>query len=307
MKKILLTAFLGMSALIVSAQQWNGSTTVSDTIYRHGMVRMMPETTGVPFSEWDTASFKVYRYNNSDWRWEWVSIEWDGIHMSRHVPAPSNSTTIGHGTFSFHTGNPYYDGKHLTYNNQGVLDSNGKIITTDSVVAQNLKATNSVNAYSVSATTSISGSSGSFSDKVTAPTIAVNNTSVPTNFKFGVTGKSYFSDFVGIGTTNLTATSGYKLTVDGGILCEEVKVISNVPSADYVFENGYNLRTLNEVEAFVNENKHLPDVPSAKEFKENGYKMGDMDNLLLQKIEELTLYIIEQQKQIDELKNKLNE
>ena len=80
-----------------------------------------------------------------------------------------------------------------------------------------------------------------------------------------------------------------------------------MPSADYVFEKDYNLRTLNEVEAFVNENKHLPDVPSAKEFKENGYKMGDMDNLLLQKIEELTLYIIEQQKQIDDLKNKLNE
>ncbi|MBR4349537.1 MAG: hypothetical protein IKP99_02310 [Bacteroidales bacterium] len=306
MKKILLTAFLGMSALIVSAQQWNGSTTVLDTIYRHGMVRMMPETTGVPFSEWDTASFKVYRYNNSDWRWEWVSVEWDGIHMGRNVPAPSNSTRIGHGDFYF--SNFYTSGtKYLRYASTGILESNGKIITTDSVVAQNLKATNSVNAYSVSATTSISGSSGSFSNKVTAPTIAVNNTSVPTNFKFGVTGKSYFSDFVGIGTTNLTATSGYKLAVDGGILCEEVKVIANVPSADYVFEKDYNLRTLNEVEAFVNENKHLPDVPSAKEFKENGYKMGDMDNLLLQKIEELTLYIIEQQKQIDDLKNKLNE
>lgn len=52
MKKILLTAFLGMSALLVNAQQWAGSTTTADTIYRHGMVRMMPDSAGVPFSEW---------------------------------------------------------------------------------------------------------------------------------------------------------------------------------------------------------------------------------------------------------------
>ena len=194
MKRILLTAFLGMSALIVSAQQWNGSTTVLDTIYRHGMVRMMPETTGVPFSEWDTASFKVYRYNNSDWRWEWVSVEWDGIHMGRNVPAPSNSTRIGHGDFYF--SNFYTSGtKYLKYAGTGILESNGKIITTDSVVAQNIKATNAVKASFADIPT-ISGSTGTFSTKVTAPTIAVNNTSVPTNFKFGVTGKSYFSDFV---------------------------------------------------------------------------------------------------------------
>ncbi len=103
--------------------------------------------------------------------------------------------------------------------------------------------------------------------------------------------------------TNLN--TGYKLAVDGGILCEEVKVIANVPSSDYVFEKDYNLRPLAEVEAYVAENKHLPEVPSAKEFKEKGYKVGDMDDLLLRKIEELTLYIIEQQKQIDELQQQL--
>ncbi|MBR7036145.1 MAG: hypothetical protein IKI25_10350 [Bacteroidales bacterium] len=309
MKKLFFVAILGMSALVAHAQQWAGSSTTSYTIYRYGVTKMMPTTTGVPFSEWSPSSFKVYRYNNSDWKWENVSIEWDGIHMTRHLNSPSDYTTIGHGTFTFYTNGdvfPYSNWVKLEFNDQGILSSNGKIITTDSVVAQNLRATNAVKASSADIST-ISGSTGTFSTNVTAPNIAVNNSSVPTNFKFAVTGKSYFSDFVGIGTTNLTATSGYKLAVDGGILCEEVKVISNVPSADYVFENGYNLRSLNEVEAFVSENKHLPDVPSAKEFKANGYKMGDMDNLLLQKIEELTLYIIEQQKQIDELKSKLNE
>ena len=52
MRKFLLTAFLGMSALIVNVQQWSGSTTATDTIYRDGMVRMMPNSAGVPFSEW---------------------------------------------------------------------------------------------------------------------------------------------------------------------------------------------------------------------------------------------------------------
>ena len=247
------------------AQQWAGSSTTADTIYRHGMVRMMPDSVGAPFSEWTPSGYKVYRYNNNDWRWQWVSIEWDGIHMGSHIPAPSNSTTIGHGTFSFYTGNPYYDGYQLIYNNQGILSSNGKIITTDSVVAQNLKASNSVRA-----------------------TYGYFSTLQPTN----------------VSVNGATTSSTYKLAVNSGIICEELKVMADVPSSDYVFEKEYELRSLNEVETFVNENKHLPDVPSAKEFKENGYKVGEMDDLLLRKIEELTLYIIDLQKQIEELRNK---
>jgi hypothetical protein len=90
--------------------------------------------------------------------------------------------------------------------------------------------------------------------------------------------------------------------VNGGIVCEEVKVLVDVPDADYVFEEDYNLTPLSEVENFIKENKHLPNIPSAEEFKTNGYKLGDMDEMLLRKIEEMTLYIIELQKQIDELK-----
>jgi len=115
---------------------------------------------------------------------------------------------------------------------------------------------------------------------------------------------------VGFGTTYLAGqylTMGYKLAVNGGILCEEITVINDVPDADFVFEKGYNLAPLAKVEAFVKENKHLPDVPSAEEFKTNGYKVGDMDKMLLQKIEELTLYTIEQQKLIEDLQKRLSE
>ncbi|MBQ3677144.1 MAG: hypothetical protein II926_07265 [Bacteroidales bacterium] len=108
------------------------------------------------------------------------------------------------------------------------------------------------------------------------------------------------TNYLSVNGANTSNT--YKLAVNSGILCEELKVMADVPSSDYVFEPSYKLKPLSEVEAFVTENKHLPDVPSAKEFKENGYKVGEMDNLLLQKVEELTLYIIDLQKQIEELK-----
>jgi len=100
---------------------------------------------------------------------------------------------------------------------------------------------------------------------------------------------------------------GYRLAVKGGIVCEEVKVILNVPDADYVFEEDYSLTPLSEVETFIKENKHLPNIPSAEEFRTNGYKLGDMDGMLLRKVEELTLYAIEQQKLIEELQKRLLE
>ena len=99
---------------------------------------------------------------------------------------------------------------------------------------------------------------------------------------------------------NIVNTKGNKLMVNGGILCEEVTVEGDVLSSDYVFESDYNLQSLEEVEQFINENNHLPDIPSAQEFKVNGYKVGEMDDFLLRKIEELTLYIIDQNKKLTE-------
>ncbi len=104
---------------------------------------------------------------------------------------------------------------------------------------------------------------------------------------------------VGIGTISPTE----KLVVDGKILAEEIKV-QNVPSSDYVFEPDYNLRPIHEVETFVKENKHLPDIPSSEEFKEHGVGLGEMDDMLLRKVEELTLYVIELKRENEELKLK---
>ncbi len=100
---------------------------------------------------------------------------------------------------------------------------------------------------------------------------------------------------------SITNTNGHKLSVNGGIWCEEVEVTANVPSSDYVFYDDYKLMSLKEVEKFVKDNHHLPEVPSAEAFKKNGYKLGDMDDLLLRKVEELTLYTIAADKQIEKL------
>ncbi|AXP80831.1 hypothetical protein CJ739_1745 [Mariniflexile rhizosphaerae] len=106
---------------------------------------------------------------------------------------------------------------------------------------------------------------------------------------------------VGIGTTD---TKGFKLGVQGKIAAEEVKVAMYSNWADFVFENSYNLPTLKEVEQHIKEKGHLKDIPSAEEVKENGIFLGEMDSKLLQKIEELTLYTINQEKRIEALESK---
>ena len=100
-----------------------------------------------------------------------------------------------------------------------------------------------------------------------------------------------FNDRVGIGTTNPT----HKLTVNGYISAEEVAVVPDVP-ADFVFEDDFDLRSLEEVEQYIDVYGHLPEIPSAAEMKADGVGLAAMQMKLLQKIEELTLYLIAQNK-----------
>ncbi len=103
---------------------------------------------------------------------------------------------------------------------------------------------------------------------------------------------------VGIGTQN---TAGYKLAVSGNIRTKEVVVETGW--ADFVFAKEYKLLPLSEVESFIKTNNHLPDIPSAIEIQTNGLKVGEMQTKAMQKIEELTLYIIEMKKEMEALKN----
>ncbi|MEM7299132.1 MAG: hypothetical protein AAF391_12805 [Bacteroidota bacterium] len=106
-----------------------------------------------------------------------------------------------------------------------------------------------------------------------------------------------------IGSTSVP--SGYKLAVDGKIITEEVNVQVSSLWPDYVFNPEYDLKSLEEIEQFIQSNNHLPEIPSAQEIEANGMELGEMNRLLLQKIEELTLHLIEVNKENTNLHQQL--
>nr|WP_294938449.1 hypothetical protein [uncultured Flavobacterium sp.] len=131
------------------------------------------------------------------------------------------------------------------------------------------------------------------------------------NFADGTTGSGrvYIGNTMNFPLLSTTPESKYRLLVEGGILTEKIKVAlrSSVNWADYVFANDYKLMPLDEVETFVKENKHLPGVPSADNLVKEGLDLGEMQAKQMEKIEELTLYVIEQNKQIEKQGKEIEE
>jgi hypothetical protein len=132
---------------------------------------------------------------------------------------------------------------------------------------------------------------------------AVSTGVTPTNIEFNVNSGEAMrvtsSGNVGIGTTD----PSYPLSVNGTIQAKEILV--NTGWSDYVFDPAYRLATLPEVSAYVAENHHLPGIPSSAEVAEKGIPLGEMQSKLLAKIEELTLHMIEAEKENRELKERL--
>ena len=110
-----------------------------------------------------------------------------------------------------------------------------------------------------------------------------------------------FNGKVAIGTVNPDSDS--KLDVRGKIKATEIEITAP-QTADFVFEEDYQLKPLSEVEQFVKENKHLPEIPSAEKMKKDGVNLAEMNKLLLQKVEELTLYLIKLEKSQRQQQNK---
>ncbi len=121
------------------------------------------------------------------------------------------------------------------------------------------------------------------------------------NGNLQINGNYIYSGFVGIGTT----CPDEELSVNGKIhVKDEIKVDLNGGWCDYVFDEGYKLISLNDLNCFIRVNKHLPEIPTSDEVNKTGIKLAEMNKLLLKKVEELTLYMIEQdniikQQQID--------
>jgi hypothetical protein len=102
-----------------------------------------------------------------------------------------------------------------------------------------------------------------------------------------------------VGVNTSTIPAGYAFAVDGRAIMEEVRVATSGDWPDYVFAPNFELRSLDELERFIGENGHLPNIPDQGTVDKEGVELGDMSAKLLEKIEELTLYIIEQNKRID--------
>ncbi|MCB0761098.1 MAG: hypothetical protein KDC12_06195 [Flavobacteriales bacterium] len=106
----------------------------------------------------------------------------------------------------------------------------------------------------------------------------------------------------GTGLTYASLNPDYLFAVDGKLICEEIRVADSGNWPDYVFESEYELPHLTDVKAFIKQNGHLPGVPSAATVNGKGFEIGEMNEILLQKIEELTLYVIALQEEVNALK-----
>ncbi len=119
------------------------------------------------------------------------------------------------------------------------------------------------------------------------------------NAKFHVNGAML------IGSNTSRIATGYSLNVDGKIISEEIKVQLSTSWPDYVFEKQYNLKSIPDLENYIQENKHLPGIPAAAEMKKEGIMLGDMQTRMMEKIEELTLYIIDLNKKNEKITSDL--
>jgi hypothetical protein len=151
------------------------------------------------------------------------------------------------------------------------------------------------------ADTSIYGDNGSINQATTINNNRVVNMNSRNIWFNTANSPSNGNIYIGSSTSYPNTTGSYKLFVEGGILTEKVKVAlrSTANWADYVFEKDYKLMPLNEVEKYISKNKHLPGIDSASDLSKKGLDLADMQAKHMEKIEELTLYTIEQNKKIE--------
>lgn len=181
---------------------------------------------------------------------------------------------------------------------------NSSLTATD-VIVGNTPATSAGGTYEILTRNPSSGNV----EKIPLGNYILNQSSVQSSSSFNISGNGFIGGNVGIGTT----TPSEKLSVDGNITAngylyaKKIVVTKTPPFPDYVFSPGYNLMPLSEIAKFIKLNKHLPDVPSAKEVEEKGVNIGDNQALLLKKIEELTLYVIDLKKENQKQQIQINQ
>ncbi|WP_395632900.1 beta strand repeat-containing protein [Flavobacterium sp.] len=226
----------------------------------------------------------------------------------------AQSLTLTGNVLSISNGNsvtlPPHTPQTLSQSGNTITLSNGggsfNLPTTSVVAGTNVTVTGTgttANPFTVSANdTSLYANNGIINQATTISgnrVVDMNNSNI-----WFSTANSTSNGKIYLGSTAVypNATGNYRLFVEGGILTEKIKVAlrSSANWADYVFANDYKLMPLNEVEAFVKTNKHLPGIDSAEQLAKDGIDVAQMQSKQMEKIEELTLYIIDQDKKIAE-------
>jgi hypothetical protein len=180
---------------------------------------------------------------------------------------------------------------------------------TRGAMAQNIQWNNTSQRWDIPSSTSdfamwkyeSNGNVSLYTNTNTSSPYSLNETELEAYRRMWITGDGR------IAMGKLNSSDYFKLSVDGKVAAKEIKVTLN-GWADYVFDKDYKLMSLASLEAFIKKNNHLPNIPSAQEVKEKGgIELGEMNVKLLEKIEELTLYVIELKKENEEIKKEMAE
>jgi len=304
MKKLFFILFIGALCFWVNAQSWSltgnantnpptnymGTTDCQSLIFKTGgyeRMRLSKERTYVGIGTSDPQSTLHLHRERLDYGCDHVAIGIEVGEGKSNTKLFQLTTSIAPQGFLVYYNNNNITFKHYEQANFSLEGLGGGLtIAPDGNIG--------VNTSTPSAKLDVNGSFNAQSANITG-TLTANTLNVQ---KASFTGNVNFSGNVGIGISN----PGTKLDVKGTIRAEEVKVCLT-QGCDFVFEEDYNLMGLEELEKFIKINKHLPEVAPAAIMEAEGINVSEMSAKLLQKIEELTLYIIDLQKQIEELKS----
>ncbi len=306
--------FIGASSIVVStkvsAQQWNGSSSVNGNIYRNGNVGIGATT--------PVAKLDIFRKGTIGGKFAPSNASLKLSDGNTIMIADNNEIYTNYNLLLGSSYNEDFEIRNVDKNGfetQMIIKGNGNVGFGNTAPEAKLDI---FRKGTIGGKFAPSNASLKLSDGNT--TMIADNNEIYTNANL-LLGSSYKQDIefrnvdkngfetqmiiksngnVGIGITN----PNEKLVVDGTIKAEEL-IVENV-AADYVFSEGFNLRPLEEVESFIKENGHLPDVAPASETVK-GIKVSEFNTVLLQKIEELTLYMIELKKENEELKASISQ
>jgi hypothetical protein len=290
-----------MSMRLLDNYNNGGPTTYGTVLEVYGLSGH--QTSQLYFGGWDNSKIRYRQAFYADTAWnEWITL----LDSKNNIASEGNLQLTG-------SGNHYLSAGNLgigTQNPLSKLDVRG-IISTPEIAFRNADGGDDSDPYrlrKVQGSSNVNWLELQLNDDFNESFRIYGNSCVGFGcgeysgnlyHSFDAGGNVFHSGNVGIGTT----TPAYKLDVIGTIRSREIKVDMN--GADFVFEEKYPLMPLSELETYIKKHKHLPEIAPAKEMQEQGSNLGDLNTRLLQKIEELTLYVIQQQKDIEILKMEL--